>query len=93
MVSTASVEKLSGSASRIATSPTARATRRISWARTASIAVIRNSTIGPAMAVATTAAWSAVSPVTKVFRSPPDWFQASATRPLSQRKEAMAATR
>jgi transposase-like protein len=34
MVRTASVEKPSGSARRIATSPTARATRRISWART-----------------------------------------------------------
>ncbi len=92
MVSTASVEKVSGSARRMATSPTARATRRISWARTASIAVMRNRTIGPATAVATTAAWRAVKPVTNAFRSPPDWFQASAIRPLSHRNEAMPAS-
>ncbi len=92
MVSTASVEKFSGSASRIATSPTARATSRISWARTASMPVIRNSTTGPASAAAPTVAWSGVRPVRKPFRSPPDWFQARSARPATQRIAASAAS-
>ena len=93
MVRTASVEKVSGSASRIATSPTARATRRISCARTASMAAMRKRKIGPASAAAPTVAWSASRPPTKPLRSPPEWLQAISTRPFNQRKAARPANR
>ena len=87
------MEKFSGSASRIATSPTARATRRISWARTASIPMMRNSTVGPTTTVAATAAWRAVKPRAKPLRSPPDWFQANARSAPAQASVATMATR
>ncbi len=92
MVSTASVEKPSGSARRIATSPTARATWRISWARTASIAAMKNSITGASTAAAPTAPWRPLSPAAKPRRSPPDWLQARTVKPASQSRAARLAT-